>query len=231
MRSDARFRVLAIAGVVDAAILLASLWMRWSEVSFDSSLGMFDSIKLDVTGWEVHDVLDIVIAVAAGTAILVNVAAVIGNARSTGGLPSLLSGAVAAGAVIWTMVDPPVPEFFDLFNSIPNVPDLKFEPAYGLFVALVAAIGLVLTGILQMGSGETGEIPSIASAPTPPPAPPAAPTPSTPASSLFSSSAPTEHPPDPFAKSPPPAPSPPSPPDDDSDEPFIDPVTGEPTDR
>ena len=99
------------------------------------------------------------------------------------------------------MIEPPVPELLEAFNSIPGVPDIQFDPAIGLFVALGAAIGLILVGILQMGGSGEAE-PAVETArpvaqPPGAPAPPTAPRPGAQAP-----------PPDPFAKTPPPPPDP-----------------------
>lgn len=211
MKNNSRAQVLAMVAVADGALLLASLWMRWAQVGFEESAGMLSSIKIDVTGWKVHDFLDIVVAIVALIAIGANASVAINGARFASGATSLFAGIAAGGVVAWTMIEPPIPDFFDAFNAIPGVPDLKFEPAYGLFVALAASIGLILTGILQMRAGSESD-PAAATAGPPPAAAPPAQAPA----------------PDPFAKTPPPAPAPP--PDKPGDT-FIDPVTGEPADR
>ncbi|MDO9175601.1 MAG: hypothetical protein Q7V62_12415, partial [Actinomycetota bacterium] len=138
--------MLAMIATVVGVVLLASLWMQWAQVGFDASVGMLSGIKLDVTGWKVHDVLDIVLAGAAAIAILANATLAAGNGAVGGGPASFFAGIISGGVVAWTMIEPPVPEIFDAFNAIPGVPDLQFDPAYGLFVALGASVGLILLG-------------------------------------------------------------------------------------
>lgn len=186
MKGDSRTQPLAMVAVAFAALLLASLWMQWSSAGFDDSTGFLSAVKVKSTGWEIHDALDIVIAVAAGIALLSNVAIAAGGGRGLAGVSTLFAGVVAGGAVASTMIDPPIPELFERFNELPGVPDIQFDPAYGLFAALAASIVLILVGILQMTSGGGTE------SPTPPPVRPSQLTPSGPLQ------------PDPFAKTPPP---------------------------
>lgn len=216
MKSDQRSQVLAMVATLLAATLAVSLWMQWATVGFEASAGMLSEFTTDVSGWKVHDFLDIVIAIVAVMAASANLSVAAGNARVMNGAISLFCGIVAGAAVAWTMIEPPVPELLEAFNSIPGVPDIQFDPAIGLFVALGAAIGLILVGILQMGGSGEAE-PAVETArpvaqPPGAPAPPTAPRPGAqaPPPDPFAKTPPP--PPDPFAKTPPPPPPPTPPP-------------------
>lgn len=202
MKSNSRTQTLSLIAAAIAAVLLASLWMQWSTAGFDESAGFLSRLSVKSTGWEIHDWLDIVIAVAAGVAVLSNASIALGGGSGLAGLSSLFGGVVAGGAVAWTMIDPPIPELLERFNAIPGLPDIQFDPAYGLFTALAMSVMLILLGVLQMTSG--GET---SGSNVPPPTAPSQLTPSSPpAPDPFAKTPP---PPDPFAKgpgsSPPPA--------------------------
>lgn len=188
MSSNSRTQTLAMIATAAAAVLFASLWMQWSTAGFDESAGFLSSIKVKSTGWEIHDYLDIVIAVAAGLALISNGSIAVSGGSGLAGASSLFGGVVAGGAVAWTMINPPIPPELERFNDISFLPDIQFDPAYGMFIALAMAVALILLGVLQMTSGSS---PNGSGAP-PAPSSPSQLRPQTPP------------PPDPFAKTPPP---------------------------
>lgn len=188
MNNSSRTQSLAKLAFAASVLLFASLWMQWSTAGFDESAGFLSSIKVKSTGWEIHDYLDIVIAVAAGLALISNGLIVASRGSGLAGASSLFGGIVAGGAVAWTMIDPPIPPELERFNDIPFLPDIQFDPAYGMFTALAMAVALILLGVLQMASGGSRD----GSGAPPAPSPPSQLRPQTPPA------------PDPFAKTPPP---------------------------
>ena len=150
-----------IAGV-GGVVLLISLFLPWYSVSVDVA-GF--SASESANGWEALGFIDILLFLVAVVAIGVPVAKAAGSLPDDvpGPLLVLAAGGLAVLLVLFRLVDLPTP---DLGGGV------DFSRKFGIFLGLIAAVGVAYGGWRANEAAPTGSTP--APSPPPPAAPPAA---------------------------------------------------------
>ena len=146
-------QIAAASGIV----LLISLFLPWYGV--DVNLGGLAEGSANANAWEALDFVDILLFLVALVAIGVPAAKAAGAlpADVPGPLLVLVAGAIAVLLVLFRLIDMPTP---DLGGGI------DFSRKFGIFLALIAAIGVAYGGWRANEEAPAGSAPA--------PAPPAA---------------------------------------------------------
>ena len=152
-------QIAAASGVV----LLIALFLPWYGVDVD--LGGIATGSASASAWEALGFIDILLFLVAVVAIGVPVA------KATGSLPDdvpgpllvLVAGGVGVLLVLFRIIDLPTP---DLGGGI------DFSRKFGIFLGLVAAVGVAYGGWRANEEAPVGST-QAAAPPPPPPAPPA----------------------------------------------------------
>jgi hypothetical protein len=152
-------QIAAVSGVV----LLIALFLPWYGV--DVNLGGIASGSADASAWEALGFIDILLFLVAVVAIGVPVAKAAGSLPDDvpGPLLVLAAGALAVLLILFRIIDLPTP---DLGGGV------DFSRKFGIFLGLIAAIGVAYGGWRANEEAPTGS--TSAPAPPPPAAPPAA---------------------------------------------------------
>lgn len=149
---------LSAAAALFAALFLLSMSLAWGFVHVDfGDAPLFRSLSGSIedetySAWRMHERWDVVMAVAAAVALIVNLRLALGRRDHAvvSAATTLLAASVCLLGVVWTMVDPPIPPIVDFVNSVPGLPDIELEPRFGLFVALALALVLVALALTEM---------------------------------------------------------------------------------
>jgi hypothetical protein len=153
-------QVAAVSGIV----LLIALFLPWYGV--DVSVGGFSASE-SANAWEALDFVDILLFLIAIVAVGVPVAKAAGSlpAEVPGPLVVLVAGGLGVLLVLYRLIDLPTPDV--------GGAGIDFSRKFGIFLGLVAAVGVAYGG---WRANEEAPAPSApAAAPPPPPAPPASP--------------------------------------------------------
>jgi hypothetical protein len=151
-------QIAAVSGIV----LLIALFLPWYGVDVD--FGGIAAGSADANAWESLGFIDILLFLVALVAIGVPVAKAAGG--PTGDLPGpmlvLGAGGLAVLLVLFRLIDLPTPDI--------EAEGVDFSRKFGVFLALIAAVGVTY------GGWRANEEAPVSSAPAAPPPPPPAPT-------------------------------------------------------
>jgi hypothetical protein len=165
-------------------LLFIFMFFDWFEVEVSGSSGLF-SVSAGGSAWEALDVIPIIlmiaIVVAVGVAVVRLTDAVLEPPISVNAIVAVL-GAISVLLILYRIVDPP---------SAGDIPGVDVNPAIGIFLGLIAAVGIAYGGYRAMqeegtsfgdlgdqfssrggpGAGPPRQPPSSTTPPPPPPPP------------------------------------------------------------
>src|SRR4051812_24383999 len=131
-----RVRFGDMVAAVSGLVLFLSLFLNWYNVSVKAALG---SASASVSGWEALSFIDILLFIIAVIAIAVAVARM-ANAfprmAISPGLLVLAVGVLAVLLVLFRIIDIPGS------GDVADVPGVDLGRSFGIFIALLAAIGV-----------------------------------------------------------------------------------------
>jgi hypothetical protein len=137
-----RVRFGDMVAAVSGLVLFLSLFLNWYNVSVKAALG---SASASVSGWEALSFIDILLFIIAVIAIAVAVARM-ANAfprmAISPGLLVLAVGVLAVLLVLFRIIDIPGS------GDVADVPGVDLGRSFGIFIALLAAIGVAAGGWL-----------------------------------------------------------------------------------
>jgi hypothetical protein len=135
-----RVRLGDLVAAVSGLVLFLSLFLNWYKVSVKAALG---SASASVSGWEALSFIDILLFIIAIIAIGVAVARM-ANAfprmAVSPGLLVLAVGVLAILLVLFRIIDIPGS------GDVADVPGVDLGRSFGIFIALLAAIGVAAGG-------------------------------------------------------------------------------------
>ena len=175
-----------IAGL-SGVLLFIFMFFDWFTVDISGGEGLF-SVSVGGSAWDALDVIPIILMVAIVAAVAVAVIrltdAVFEPSVSVNAVVAIL-GALSVLLILYRIIDPP---------SAGDVPGVDVNPALGIFLGLIAAVGIAYGGYRAMqeegssfgdigdsfssrggpgagGGGPTHQPPSSTTPPPPPPPP------------------------------------------------------------
>ena len=167
-----------------ALLLFIFMFFDWFKVEVSGSSGLF-SVSAGGSAWDALDVIPIIlmigIVVAVGVAIVRLTDAVLEPPISVNAIVAIL-GAISVLLILYRIIDPP---------SAGDIPGVDVNPAIGIFLGLIAAVGIAYGGYRAMqeegtsfgdlgdqfssrggpGAGPPQQPPSSTTPPPPPPPP------------------------------------------------------------
>jgi len=166
-----------------AVLLFIFMFFDWFTVDVSGGEGLF-SVSVGGSAWDALDVIPIILMVAIVAAVAVAVIrltdAVFEPSVSVNAVVAIL-GAISVLLILYRIVDPP---------SAGDVPGVDVNPALGIFLGLIAAVGITYGGYRAMqeegtsfgdlgdqfssrgGPGAGSSQPPSSTTPPPPPPPP-----------------------------------------------------------
>jgi hypothetical protein len=143
-----RVRLGDLVAAISGAVLFLSLFLNWYSASVKGPLG--GSVSGGVSGWEVLSFIDILLFIVAIIAVGVAVARMAGalprGLPASPGLIVLAAGVIAVLLVLFRILSLPG----DL-GDVNDVPGLDVSRSFGIFLALVAALGVAVGGWMTWG--------------------------------------------------------------------------------
>lgn len=167
-----------------AVLLFIFMFFDWFKVEVSGSSGLF-SVSAGGSAWEALDVIPIIlmiaVVVAVGVAVVRLTDAVLEPPISVNAIVAIL-GAISVLLILYRIIDPP---------SAGDIPGVDVNPAVGIFLGLIAAVGIAYGGYRAMqeegtsfgdlgdqfsnrggsGAGPPQQPPSSTTPPPPPPPP------------------------------------------------------------
>jgi purine-cytosine permease-like protein len=171
-----------------AVLLFIFMFFDWFKVDIDSGSDLF-SVSVGGSAWDALDVIPIILLIAivaaVGVAAIRLTDAAVEPPVSANAVVAIL-GAISVLLILYRIIDPP---------SAGDVPGVNVNPAFGIFLGLLAAVGITYGGYRAMqeegtsfgdlgdqfsgpggsgdpgvtGSGPTHQPPSATPPPPPPP--------------------------------------------------------------
>jgi hypothetical protein len=167
-----------------AVLLFIFMFFDWFKVEVSGSSGLF-SVSAGGSAWDALNVIPIIlmiaVVVAVGVAVVRLTDAVLEPPISVNAIVAIL-GAISVLLILYRIIDPP---------SAGDIPGVDVNPAVGIFLGLIAAVGITYGGYRAMqeegtsfgdlgdqfsnrggsGAGPPQQPPSSTTPPPPPPPP------------------------------------------------------------